>query len=246
MDLKKGEWDDLEGKVMVSAKFIGDVSTLEPEQQEHAREFPFIALYFSSDAEDFKSKACVPAEHFEHGSDIAEEAAPKSPTIYGGLYAPLAVEDGFFDGDHDVLFIGEVRDVANGFACLQLAGQFYMRRYLDNFGVTKGVEKPEEKVTYANFQGDLVPYVTSTFLSPLQRAIDEPDEFEEIRKTFIDFSADASPAIGKTVEHLCDAISVGSGLELTDSYLMLIEAIHKQDFKRAAILRDRIKELMTS
>lgn len=243
MDLKKGDWDNLEGRVMVYAKFVADVPTLDPVLQEHARELPFIALYFSSDAEDFKSKMGVPAEHFEHDYDIAGKAAPK---IHGGLYAPLAVEDSFFDGDHDVLFIGEIRDVDNGFACLQLAGQFYMRRYLDNFGVTKGAEKPEEKVTYSSLTGDLVPYVTSTFLSPLQRAIDDLDEFEEIRKAFIDFSADASPAIGKTVEHLCDAISVGSGLELTDSYLMLIEAIHKQDFKRAAILRDRIKELMTS
>lgn len=246
MDLKKGDWDNLEGKVMVYAKFIGDVSTLEPDQQEHAREHPFIALYFSSDAEDFKSKACVPAELFEHDSDIAEKAAPKIPTIYSGLYASLAVEDGFFDGDHDVLFIGEVRDVDNGFTCLQLAGQFYMTRYLDNWGATKGVEKPEEKVTYANFHGDLVPYLTSTFLSPLQRAIDEPDEFEEIRKAFIDFSADASPVIRKSIEHLCDAISVGSGLELTDSYLMQIKAIHEQEYEEAAILRDRIKELMTS
>ena len=134
----------------------------------------------------------------------------------------------------------------NGFACLQLAGQFYMRRYLDKGGTVNNVEKSEEKVTYSSLTGDLVPYLTSTFLSPLQRAIDEPDEFEEIRKTFIDFSADASPAIGKTVEHLCDAISVGSGLELTDSYLMLIKAIHTQEFEEAAILRDRIKELMTS
>jgi len=73
MELKQGDWDNLEGKVMVYAKFIGDVSTLEPEQQEHARELPFIALYFSSDAEDFKSKACVPAEHFEHDRRFQEE-----------------------------------------------------------------------------------------------------------------------------------------------------------------------------
>jgi len=72
MELKQGDWDNLEGKVMIYAKFLGDVPTLDPVLQEHARELPFIALYFSSDAEDFKSKMSAPAEHFEHGSDIAK------------------------------------------------------------------------------------------------------------------------------------------------------------------------------
>jgi len=247
MDLKKGDWDNLEGKVMVYAKFIGDVSTIEPEPlQEHARELPFISLYFSSDAEDFKSKVSAPAEHFEHGSDIAEKATPKIPTIHVGLYAQLATEDGFFTGDHDVIFVGAYRNTKIAFENMKLAGQFYMMRYLDNWGLTKGVEKPEEKVTYANFRGDLVPFVTSTFLSPLLIAIDDQDEFARIRKSFIDFSADASPVIGETVAHLCDAISVGSGLELTDSYLLLIKAIHEENFEQAGILKDSIKELTTS
>jgi len=192
MDLKKGDWDNLEGKVMIYAKFVGDVPPLIPGLQDYARRTPFISVYFSLDVEDFKVKTETSSKEFEALSVVIDKLMPGTKRrIYGGSCLPVSDEDSFLQGDHDVLFIGEYSGADNAFECLKLAGQFYMTRYRDN----PANNQEEEKVTYSSLNGDLLGYIVPTFLRPLQRAVDEPGEFAKIRQRFIGFSKDASPRI---------------------------------------------------
>jgi len=261
MRLIKGDEDNLEGRVVIFTRYIGeDKFAADPRSglnRAAISKGQIFAVYASSDILDFRAKTGVDIVDIE---DLLIKAAEEQQSMhinkelipfYCASYP--ASEEEINYGESDILFLGKFHTIHSCIAVLHEGFQIYGLLYIDQMSHKHKFESfksEEEFITYKDLKKEEIhdhmmkEYVTTLIDASINR---EQARFEQIQQRFIQFSA-GSPFV-KDVIKLCELVKSDGKYqrnELLEAYVQKISAIINEDYLLAAQKRDEILQLSKS
>jgi len=177
---------------------------------------------------------------------------------------PISSEGDLYLGDEDVIDAGVFSNPAACFEAMTMGVKFYLNKHEDNVGKKHGLNEEKEKadgvrkakpecerqapeINYKNIdRREFRRYVTENFVAPILDSYRDGERHRTSAKEaeFIRFSAQ-TPFASNVVE-LIDVMGGAKdnpNIPLIEAYVNLIVAVREEDYKTAATMRDRIKEI---
>ncbi|RMD58200.1 hypothetical protein D6825_01665 [Candidatus Woesearchaeota archaeon] len=262
------KWDGSEFRVAAYARFSEKpVADYILKGYPLRKEDGIFVLYSGPDPVGFYERIEAPKWHVDIIKKQFEAYVPKEGVVSAtGMFVSEDCEDAILSGLEDIIQCDDVRTPSEAIESVNsaLAVFSYFHRALsslaqdsleDNLKSIESLysdgEVSDEDLfgdtasRYDEVKGDLSDYLASNYFWPMLCAYQDGDKegLDWIKNSLKEFIQGA-PFSGDVVA-LCDNIQVGSPLNkgLVIAYIDKIDAIYKQDYERAAELRDKIRNL---
>ena len=268
MELVKGDWENLEGKVMVYGKL--DLSNNEDVPEELRESGAFGGSYATTDAVDYMNFL----KKLGASSDLINELSEaefkidkevKKMEMEGKMFMVRCIsgihipnEEDILIKDHDVLKIGTYYRLNNLANAEDFAVKYYMMRFEDQLmdrhnignilnGKTerdKNNVKEHELQTYKDVDSAKIGwYLFNTFVNPLMYLYKsgESEKADSIAKDAMTFSSGSlfMPEVLKLLE-IMKIGGANPNKRLIECYVEEIDAISREDYETAARARNEI------
>jgi len=242
IELTNGDMDSLEGRVLIYGKF-----------QNGDEEYAIMAIYASTDIVDFSEKTGVDPNVIKRNRNESIKTSsgqPKSGRTDSNVesisLASLTLNENDIETyDCDRLYAQAWDSWVHCYTAIMTGLVIYLSRYgeqltkkhkMNPVGPNESLTKYDPNETSV----DLGAYISERFVSKmfLHRDLDH-GKFEDLRQEFIAYSR-GSP-IFNDVLALCRAIEAQAPTEVIELTIEKINAIHIEDYARAAEIRDELK-----
>lgn len=265
MELKKGDWDNLEGNVLFYSKYIGETkeSLLHNtpfSMVDHAGERIFlengnyIIGYLTTDPVQFRENAKMPEEAiniFFKAFDEQEKkiGAKHVVKIYSYSTNGTSLEE-FLEGVDEVIDLGNYSNAQNAISSIESGLQYYTNLFIDQFSNKIGFDLNKEYSGEPDTPLDKVPkekrkqHIMENYIIPMYDELnvrDNPLKFKELKQRFI--QASESLKFPNTAFTLCAEISGAQNHELVQLYVDKLIATNEEDFDEAQRLKNEIEKV---
>ena len=214
----------------------GDVDNLERRAAVYGRllDQTFIVRYVTDSLEDMKKRR--PAEELLRKVGATPEPVDEGGKMFYTALCSIETESGAYTGGHDVLFVGEHM---SGSGCLRA-----VRDGVGKYVASWDGDKLFSSVTHDDIHEDgFLAHVSRTYVVPFRYASRNGNTQDAwaLQRDFSRFCRGAG--FEDAVLPLCDALTKRGKADLAGAYLHQMEAVKKQNYERAALLRDTISNL---
>ena len=255
--LERGNPDNLEGKVLIYSRFIGDIEELESlvshESPSLAKSIAICALNSKLDDPILAVEACHHSDvgcifEYERGKIIKPVKSIMAKIINTSINSQDEIEE--YPGD--VIFTGEYFKVGPGIKSLELGVMAYFNCYCDNLyeGDDKNLIREntpfvKNDITYENIPSrNLYDYVLKKFTLPLLEAkkSGRKEAFDRISKELIYFTRNRSTsyAASALVNVLSNDKYSGKHMKIAELITKQIGAIAEDNYEQAHIIKTQI------
>jgi len=255
-DLLHGDSDRLEGRVLVYGriKSDGEEKILWGGEEVKISENSFIGKYSSIDAKDIAKKFdCVTDEEISQKAKELEDkfrevrkdeiSVGKVPvyTIFVTFDSDVGIKDDCLD---DIVYVGEYCDSENCMQAIELGEDAYIVRLKEQMQNTLDA-KIENKTHFDLKSKSIKDYILNQYIIPIITSQAQGDEknVSRLEKLFVEFSENS--LFKNEVMDLCARLKKTdktSGIFVIQACAEIIDAIHLEQYERAAELRDIIKK----
>jgi len=212
-------------------------------------------IYAGDDPCGFYERIGAPEEFIELIGVQQRISPPKGAVRVYSSFLPASSEDAIRNGLEDVIRVDVQDTPSESIAATSAAMGIYLffrtklqrnkvQEVEEEETVYEELELPEPE-HYSQIKESLIDYLADWFFTPLMRAYHHDDDelLEKIKQDLYVFVRDAP--FEADMYELCDEIMVGYELRqvIIVSYVAKIEAIHQEDYEKAATLRDKIYRL---
>ncbi len=262
MRFKKGDPLNLEGKVMIFGKF-------NPNNKASVNGFSYdsesniVAMYASNDETDFREKTGYDGDISQVNSVPGEGF--NLPRLLKAAYAASS-EQNFIEGDFDVLFVGEFETPALAVEGLFLGSMYYAlllknqssRKEVKTQKNVKLLPAPAQKLdflqTHILYVGTSIrDALLHSYIIPMSDAkrFKRENVYQKLEKELLTFCQGSKfevSALG-LCETVCLSVQTKTPelnhlyLQKVDALIHQMDAVHLEDFKRAAELKRKIQQV---
>ena len=251
-----GDWNNLEGKVIVYSKLIGVENNVKVEKA-------IPSLYLTTDILDFVEKV--------RGKELLQWPAGEITRILGEAIKDIGKQNKIFpvfgfikelDSEKEItqlaketLYVGNYSHKDACMEAIKCGAQLYGCALMDQMQTKLdiGSAKIHKKtLTYEKFikgdkKDDITDYVLKNYVVPMIDAHDEknPIIYRTLKQELVNFAAGS--AFAQYVIKLCNVIEDGKKKPNNDliwSYVLEMNAIHTERYEEAAKIRDEIDKAM--
>ena len=266
MELKKGNWDNLEGSVLVYAKLKNFETPGKPIQTEERiiDDGTVYAMYFSEDITRFTDKIGMPKQTIDeiinHAKSSIERNIPdfelsSNMVLYIAILGEYKESDLPISDNDNVLFMGNFSTQRECGDYVRKGSDYYFERFAKQMrrGLPLEEDGNTEIVSIKTFEdiekGQLKGFLSKEYVVPMiNSASIDVNQMNRYIRAFIRFAETNrnSKQISKDVHELCRHVQrnrVSINTRLVEAYLNKMEAIHSEEWDSAAKYRDIVNEL---
>ena len=260
--------DDLEGKVVIYSKYIGEPAEIEFSIDADIKlpkleidNGQFLTMYCTTDSLEFMSKTGVTEEIINHFNneifDLARQKAIEENRVIK-MHALMSIYNSkeeivSFNPD-EILFTGEYSNVSRCMKSVKMGLDYYVMQLVEQMSRKIGfnisdIETKDSKITYNDIHKDSrKQYIMDHYIVPMidSAITDDAIRFSFTQEQFIDFSSPEHSDITNDALNLCILIKDSGkkqNTELIDAYVCKMVALINEDYDSAAEKRDLINEL---
>ncbi len=256
MDLQKGEWDNLEGRVLIYAKLDADCDNCDEHHQDYT------GVFATPDAAQFMKNTQMGPEQLEEQMHAMQESAEESLKKHGfhGFVQVQPIYAGKlqFDTtqnietvDADILYIGEFNDAKLWQQATKHSIDYYFQRWSQQV-----VDRPDQPIqkereftepTWSAIDPrELKNYMLQTYVAPLMDATRYKDEqrTEELSWRLAKFCEGSRFA--PQLPDLYEAIEKNYHPDIVHAQVAQMAATRRDLFRAAGRIKKRISEYIAA
>ena len=242
IELAKGNIDSLEGRVLIYGKF-----------QNGGGEPAIMAAYASTDPIDFAERIGADPSYVQQKMDkrvqefsgqLASRGIDSHVKGVNVAVFPLS-EDDIKTYDCDILYVRDWNCIANCHNIIMSSLNIYFSRYVEQLAKKHRINPAEVHESLVKYNPndksvDLKALIYKRFVCPMYSSRDhDKARFEDLRQELIAYSK-GSPIFNEVLA-LCQAIEAQAPAGVIELTIEKIDAIHREDYTRAAEIRDELK-----